>query len=379
MKIIFITNIPFIRQHRIDMYVDSIAECYDVAMWDLSVAYGNGDVVKEKEQESILISSISEFSSKLREEKGKDDVVIVTGILISNLKKIYNIIKGLDIPIVSINKEAFAAWLGNKGYMSQIWNGSFKSFVKAILFYNSFSRRLHNAIFNRGIKYDYLLASYNFNPEESIKFIRIHHLKYDEFLAANNQPSVVEGEYILFVDAALADHPMYANHPNKVNRETYLRQLNDYFDKLEDCYHMKVVISAHPKSMYLKNDFRGREIIMYKTPVLVRHSTYIVSHFSTSLIDAVLHNKPMKIMYSPDLMKSTCRYSTAMGLQLAKMLNCETVNLDSPTITDFYIDSKAYEKFREKYVINREQQQLTNKEQINLFLKKLQNKLQNKR
>ena len=79
-------------------------------------------------------------------------------------------------------------------------------------------------------------------------------------------------------------------------------------------------------------------------------------------------------MYSSDLMKSTCRYSTAMGLQLAKMLNCETVNLDSPTITDFYIDSKAYEKFREKYVINREQLQLTNKEQINLFLKKLQNK-----
>lgn len=364
MKVIFLTNVPFIRQHRIDMYVDAISEFFEISMWDLSLAYSNKDIVKEKEINSVVIHSLTEFSDKLSVEVSCGRVVIITGILIRNLKRIFPIINKLGVPIVNINKESFAAWMGDVGYMSQMWNGSIKSFIKALLVYNTFSRKVRNFLFYNGIKYDYLLSSYNFNPEESKQFVKIHHIKYDEYLTAKLQPSIIEGDYILFIDAALADHPMYTGHHNKIDRALYLSQINNYFNLLENKYKMKVVISAHPKSMYKSDDFMGREIIMYKTAVLIRYSKFVVSHYSTSLIDVVLYNKPLKVMYSSALMSSVCRYCTVMGLQMAKMLNVDTINLDSPKIDDFYVDINSYNNFRDKYIINNEKINKSNKELI---------------
>ena len=335
MKIIFLTNIPFIRQHRIDMYIDVIEKAYDVELWDLSAIYGQKEKVKELEKNCLKILSLNEFEGKLKAEKASSNIVVITNILLQKLRRIYDCIHVLEIPIVNINKEAFASWMSFAGSVGLFGKIRFLSFLKALCYYMPFTRRLFNLYRYRYVKYDYMLSSYNFYPEESKNFVRIHHVKYDEAVAAVNQEPCVDGNYILFIDASLADHPMYINHPRKVNREYYLKQLNRYFSMLEEKYKMKVVISAHPKSMYKKDDFKGREIIMYKTPNLVFHAKYVVSHYSTSLFDVILQNKPFKVMYSYDLLHSACRGATAMGLQMATMLHVEKVDLDNPVVNDF--------------------------------------------
>ena len=277
MKVIFVTNIPFIRQHRIDMYVDAISTSYETELWDLSQLYGCKEEISGLEPDSVKVTNMEEFHRKLNEEKVRTDVVLITGILLNNLKKIYPVVHEMGIPIININKEAFATWMGNAGYLSNLKGGSIKTYLKALLRYNPMARRIKQALKCPGVKYDYLLSSYNFYPEESRNFVKIHHIKYDEFIAAKKIPSIINGNYILFVDAALADHPMYTGNPRKIDRNVYMRQLNGYFQRLEDKYCMKVVISAHPKSSYTKEDFCGREVIAYKTPVLIAHASYVVS------------------------------------------------------------------------------------------------------
>lgn len=371
MKIIFLTNIPFIRQHRIDMYIDVIEKVYDVELWDLSVIYGQTEKVKELEKNCLKISSITEFEEKLIAKNASSNIVVITNILLQNLRRIYDCIHRLGIPIVNINKETFASWMSFAGSVSLFGNIRFLSYMKALCYYVPFTRRLFHLYRNRNVKYDYMLSSYNFYPEESRNFVRIHHVKYDEAIAAVNQKPCVGGNYILFIDASLADHPMYINHPRKVNRENYLKQLDRYFSMLEEKYKMKVVVSAHPKSMYTKDDFKGREIIMYKTPNLVFHAKYIVSHYSTSLFDVILQNKPFKVLYSYDLLHTACRGATAMGLQMATMLNVEKVDLDKPVVNDFVVDSKVYNNFKNRYIINQEKASYTNEELILQFLKSL--------
>lgn len=368
MKVIFVTNIPFIRQHRIDMYVDAIASVYETELWDLSIAFECRERIQNLEPDSVKISSMEEFRQKLAEEKKNTEIVLITGILLFNLKKIYPIVHGMDIPIININKEAFASWMGNEGYLNNLKGGGVKTYLKALLRYNGVARRINKMLRFPGVKYDYMLSSYNFYPEESRNFVKIHHIKYDEFVAAKYQNSIINGKYILFVDAALADHPMYTGNPRKIDRRVYLQQLNKYFHLLEDKYKIKVVISAHPKSNYSKDDFNGRDVIVYKTPVLIAHASYVVSHYSTSLIDVVLHKKPLKVLYSKELMQSVCRYCTAMGLQMADMLHVEKVDLNAPKDSEFWVDEIAYQDFTDKYIINKEHADKTNKEQILDFL-----------
>lgn len=372
MKVIFLTSIPFIRQHCIDMYIDAIVKTFDVALWDLSGVYGRQEVVKERDVDSLRIKSVKEFEKLLSEEKQKTRIVVITNILLPQLRRVYPVIHGLGIPIININKESFASWMSFAGSVHLFGKIRLLSWLKALTTYVPVSRKILNFYRNGNIKYDYCLSSYNFYPEQSRHFVRIHHVKYDESRAAEKQAPVVNGRYILFIDASLADHPMYAKSRNKIDRPSYLGQLNRYFKMLEDHYKMPVVISAHPKSSYSEGDFEGRSIILYKTPNLIQHATYIVSHYSTSLFDAILQKKPFKVMYSDALLRSATRGATAMGIQMANMLNVEKVNLDDPKVSAFTMDADVYDRFSDRFIVNNEKLGYSNGELIVQFLKQFE-------
>lgn len=370
-KIIYFTNIPMIHQHRIDMYVDAIKGIYEVALWDLSPIYNNNEKMQRKEPDSIIINDIDSFREKLEVESSTYDVVIITNILIPNLGLIYDIIHSLNLPIVNINKDSFPAWLCYKEAVRSFSKIRFTSFINAVIHSWPISRKIINYQQNSNIKYDYQLASYNFYPEHCKSFVKIHNVKYDEFLTAQNEESIIAGDYILFIDAALADHPMFTYARRKINREEYIKSLNAYFSLLEQKYNIEVVISAHPKSNYSEDDFCGRKIIMYKTPVLIRHAKYIISHYSTSLFDAVLQKKPIKILYSKSLLESSCYGTVMSGMHLARLIGAECVNLDDCQVTDFDYSDNKYQHFINKYLVNTEFTNISNGELILRFLKQI--------
>lgn len=369
MKVVFSTSIPFIRQHEIDMYIDSISKNFDVEKWDLSAIYDrDNDKVSDLVLDRICFKSIDEVENALKCLSEDGEIIFVTNILIGRLNKIYGLLKKYNAIIVNINKEGLAAWLSYKAEKSDNKVVSLNKRIVSYVKNNALIRSVYKRLCFGNAKYDYLLSSYNFFPEDNYNFIKIHNIKYDEYLDALDSSNIISGHYILFIDAALAGHPMFDNSKRMLDRQKYLDGLNRLFNEYERIYKIPVVISAHPKSNYNESDFRGRKIVKYKTPILIQHCDYILSHYSTSLVNALLLKKPIQVITSKDLEESDTRPSVLMGLELAKMVQLNVINLDNPVVKKFEERNDLYDKFLAKYILNEKKLDKNNSELIADFL-----------
>ena len=374
LKVLFFTRVPAILQHRLDMYIGPVSQVYQTEFWDLSPVYGRAESLSAADSGCIKIGSAGELAARLESERERCRLVIITNILIKDLGLFYPLTRRLGIPIVNISKETFYHWLFRREAVHQAWKA--RAAYGLQKWYRNLppARRMRQFRSFGPVRYDYQLASCNFYPEESRHFVRIHHLKYDGFLEAREQAPVLDGSYILFIDSAMADHPMYQGAGNKIDRQAYLDQLDRYFRLLEESAGMPVVIAAHPKSDYSPEDFRGRKIYLYNTPVLIRYARAVVAHYSTSLIDVLLQDKPFQILYSRDLMSSCTQQMTFAGLQLARRVGAECINLEAPVFHDFTFSKKKYARFIRRYLVKPDETERSNAALILDFLKTLEGK-----
>lgn len=366
MKVLFLTSVPFSEQHEISLNVKNISEKYNVEKWDLSPVYkesANRNYVQASNVKTI--ETVKYFEECLKAEVELDSVLIVTDILLYNLKIIYSAIKKYPIDIVTINKEIMASWVVQYGILSEkprLNNLMLK--IKARLKRNELLASIISRLKCGNCKYDYVLASANLQPNAGKKFIKIHHVKYDEFLTQIQSENLVGEKYILFIESGLTSHPMLKKEKNRLNEQIYLEQINKYFDRLQEKYGMQVVVALHPKSFFGPGAFGNRLVFQGKTSQLIQHCECIVSHGSTSLINAILANKPIKILTSYEIENSASNVMVAYGLGFAKLLDLEVVDLKNVELNDFTINQKAYTSFKQKYVINMDHQNETNKELI---------------
>jgi len=109
-------------------------------------------------------------------------------------------------------------------------------------------RRTINWVINGPVKYDYLLANGNFYPEYTRHFVKIHHVKYDEYLQSKSLPPLLDGPYAVFLDTAATTHPFYnlKRHAGKrkVDTQGYIDRLNRFFDQVEKEHNLPVIIAA---------------------------------------------------------------------------------------------------------------------------------------
>lgn len=370
MKVLFLTSVPFSEQHEISLNVKNISEKYDVEKWDLSPIYkttANRNFIPASDVK--MIDSLESFEEHLRDEAQRDNVLIVTDILLYNLKIIYSAIKKYPIDIVTINKEIMAAWIIQNGILCEkLRFSSLIPKMKAALKQSKLTSGLISRLKCGNCRYDYVLASANIQPNAGKKFFQIHHVKYDEFLAQIKSEDLVGEKYILFIESGLTSHPMLKGKSRQLDERVYLKQINDYFDQLEEKTGMQVVVALHPKSIFAPGAFNTRLVFQGKTSQLIQHCEYIVSHGSTSFINAVLANKPIKVLTSYEIENSASNSIVAYGLGFAKLLDLEVVDLNHVKLNDFVVNQKAYESFKQKYVINMEHRDKTNKELITKFI-----------
>jgi len=291
-KIIFVTRISFIKQHLTDLYVQSIAKAFEVELWDLSRLYNRTEVVSDAVEGSRVFESFAEFDQALADLHG--DALIITNIMFNHLKKVYPVIKRHDLDLVNITKEGLTSHLFYRGFQSLVASESLKEVAKYFLNNVGVLRWLFNRLTNGQARYDYLLATNNFFPEYARHFVKIHHVKYDEFLQNRGCEPVVEKPYALFLDSGVTSHPMFNKTKNQnLDATEYLEQLNRLFDFVESHHGLKVIVSAHPKSEFPEGALGGRPIIKYKTPQLIQHCSMVLSHYSTSVVNAILARKPL--------------------------------------------------------------------------------------
>ena len=134
---------------------------------------------------------------------------------------------------------------------------------------------------------------------------RINHPDYEYFLqTVNVNPS---DDYIVFLDECFPTHPeikYWFGEDLSFLADSYHKSLTDLFDYLEDTFKKEVIVCAHPKSSYKGNEFGTHKIVKGETARYVRRSYFTMMHVSSSSTYAVLNNKPIFILTSPEYKKN---------------------------------------------------------------------------
>ena len=181
----------------------------------------------------------------------------------------------------------------------------------------------------------------------------INHPDYEKYLnlVQNNQSSIVEGRYIVFIDQYYPHHPtLKAENPDidfESLSSSYYKSLNTFFDRIEQEFNCKVVIAGHPIAKFNTNPYGNREVIYYKTAELVHSAFAVCLHNSYSISFVLLFDKPFCLLtnnahqYSSEMRKRISQYSHAFDKSI--------VNTD--TIEDVkHIFEPARPEIRKEYI-----------------------------
>lgn len=145
--------------------------------------------------------------------------------------------------------------------------------------------------------------------------IAINHPDYDNYIQSEmNSKDICHLErqkHIVYLDNYFPFHPdIIKNNPSisSINLVQHYKELNLIFDKIEKVYQSKIIIAAHPKADYTKNEFKGREIIKYHTQQLIAQASLVILHSSNAIAYAIAYNIPFMFISTTQYQKARTEY-----------------------------------------------------------------------
>jgi len=180
----------------------------------------------------------------------------------------------------------------------------------------------------------------------------IHHFDVDA--AADPAPAGLPERYIAFVDDYLPHHPDFATFRSRtVDPTAYYAALNRAFAACERSFGVPVIVAAHPKAIYDRNPFGGRAVVFGATGALVRESVVVLAHASTAVSFAVIHRKPLALLYTREI-AAVHPYLFASMRMTAGMLGCPLVDMEETSAQtvprDGAIDESRYAAYAREYL-----------------------------
>lgn len=178
----------------------------------------------------------------------------------------------------------------------------------------------------------HIISSGNLHPCD----IQINHSDYtlyQESRIPNNRPS--NQQYIVFLDQFYPFHPDYESHMINIthNAELFFKDINNFFRTIEKQYNIKVVIAAHPKATYTKEQFNNREIYYGKTNELVQYSNGVITIHSSAISFVIMHNKPLILITTNDIEQSSStiiQEGRVHQKRIAKIMELNIFNISHP-------------------------------------------------
>jgi len=130
------------------------------------------------------------------------------------------------------------------------------------------------------------------------KNIWAHTYEYDQFLANKNLQSYYNiKKYCVFIDQNIPFHVDFKYDENAAicDPEEYYSKLESFFSYIESVLKMDVIIAMHPRSdiVILKKYFKERRITTGQIVEVIKLSSLVLAHYSTSILFAVLFSKPI--------------------------------------------------------------------------------------
>lgn len=380
MKIIFLGTVHFTQKLYNDLYIEKISKHYKTEMWSILKI---NKMIREESKSSKFhdqiddvdyIETFDEFERKLQ-QIGHRPIIITSFFDPKSLKEIYDVIHKYDGVIIDLYKDAFTTYIRKRANIFNKNSPLFKR-LKDLLVMSSFIRTAYWRLINRSYLIDYCLAPPKLTYLPAKNYVPIHHVKYDNYLDVLNEKPIVDNRYAVFLDSNLP----YLNDiiillgEESVNPEKYYRLLNEFFDYIEKRFNLEVIIAPHPQANYSNDLFNRRKIIKYKTSNLIHNSEFVITHDTTSNMNAILSNKPMIFVYYNEMLNKGTNQWALATMEYSKILNAPLIDLENDLNFKPTVDNKAYKRFKDKYIVNNRKKDKSNEEIIIEFLESLFNK-----
>ncbi|MFD1096341.1 hypothetical protein [Salegentibacter chungangensis] len=155
----------------------------------------------------------------------------------------------------------------------------------------------------------------------------------------------------------------------------YYEKLRNSLNKLKDVLDLEeIIIAEHPESeIYsekLTDKFKGYTRVRGRTNELIKSSSVVFAHFSTSIGFAAFYKKPIVILNDRKF-EDIERISLAMA-SFVDILNLPVIDMDSReagALTDLSVDNKSYDNYIKKFL----KDSMVNENSYHYAIKKIHN------
>ncbi len=187
--------------------------------------------------------------------------------------------------------------------------------------------------------------------------ILAHSMDYDVYLKLKNKPISSNNSYAVFLDEDMITHPdnFIYNLGSPVSEFQYYSVLIKFLKKFEIDTGLQIKFAIHPKSRNnnLHNLLKGISFYRENTAELVKNSSVVLLHSSTSLSYAILFKKPAIFLTSNELKNSWIgdrinNFSKVINGQLINMSNDLDKKLDAQSFLK--IDKSKYKNYLDQYI-----------------------------
>ncbi len=191
---------------------------------------------------------------------------------------------------------------------------------------------------------------------EKTQLIYAHTNDYDMCLRLKEEPRIISEKYCVYIDEYLPFHPDLIGSGIRINAEEYYRDLERFFEFIEESYKLKVIVAAHPKAEYGENGrfFKNRTIIKYQTGVLVRDAEFAIYHKSNSLSYLITYQKPI-VFVTCDAIERDFISGAQIIRRIAAKLGKPVLNVSGSYTKEqvdeyFQISEQVYFDYIRKYI-----------------------------
>ena len=306
-KVVIVGVSPLVQRRSDVFYIEPLRERgYIVEHCDLSPCFYNytrySDIIDESY--ALTFVSLNSFNTYLEEQDIQHTIFIVELLKEKELQPLFNLLRSRECFCIRINPNASDM----TGEFLPVFTGIKRGCYSLSYLIKYPLIQLKKFIDKKIIDtFDYDIWSYHISSGKNP--IINYHINQDDWIRARKELQRVNDvpeSYAVFCDEYFPYHPdlEFFNLGDLDSiAKRYYTLMNQYFDTLERAYNVKFVIAGHPKSKYTGTEFGDRCIIKFKTAELVKHANFVVLHGSMSIAYAVLFDKPISIVITPDLKK----------------------------------------------------------------------------
>jgi hypothetical protein len=169
---------------------------------------------------------------------------------------------------------------------------------------------------------------------------------------------VLKKKYAVFIDSMILHHDdkkfNYKEKEHLIGKK-YFHDMNNFFELIEKKFKLEIIIALHPTCFIKKYSkfFNNRKCFKYKTAELIKKSSYVFSHASSTAVNfAIIYNKPLIYLTTNEMEKSFLKYKR--HLIKKKIFKYNFFNIsdikEKSIPNSFKIDKLAFRKYYKNYI-----------------------------